>query len=205
MERVKVLVVGPSKVGKTCIVNYLSNHSDHPAQDYKETVASRVLDFELTVGSNRRSAKVLVELWDVSGNPKYQNCWPAIYYEAQGAIFLMNPEIRNQERELEFWHKSLVEKARIPDTCTLTFVHHSSPPTVTGPSCKPKQASMPKCLANSKIIETSLDFHSEPFRNEFEKLVEAILAHKKDEEEKKVLATMNNKMGSGPLQVQPSN
>eukprot|EP00759_Apiculatamorpha_spiralis_P033392 PhF_6_TR34709/c0_g1_i2/m.50508/K07935/IFT22, RABL5; intraflagellar transport protein 22 len=198
-ERVKILFVGPPKTGKTCLVNNLSGNSDHPSQDYKTCVV-RVLDFDVTVGTSRRQTKVLAEVWDVSGNPKYQACWPAIGSDAQVIVFVMNPEIRNQEKELEFWYKAFADKAKVPDQCCAVFVHHSTPPTVSGPSCKPQ--AMPKCLAGCKVIETSLDFQSENFRLEFEKLIEQSLQYKRDQEEQKVLQAAQNKMSSGPLQIQ---
>ena len=39
-------------------------------------------------------AKVDVELWDTSGNLKYDNCWPALAREAHGVMFVFHPGIR---------------------------------------------------------------------------------------------------------------
>ena len=202
-ERIKVIFIGPSKVGKTTLVNSLSNNADHPSVEYKETCATRVLDFDLSVtGPMKRQTKVVAEVWDVSGNPKYQSCWPAIYHEAQAAVYVMNPEVRNQERELEFWHKNFAEKAKIPDVCSLVFVHHSSAPTKQGAECKPKSSAMPKCLQACRILETSLDFKSEDYKREFERLLESVLQLKRQVEEDKVLASARDKaMSSQPLQI----
>ena len=36
-------------------------------------------------------AKVDVELWDTSGNSKFDNCWPALAREAHGVMFVFHP------------------------------------------------------------------------------------------------------------------
>ena len=36
-------------------------------------------------------AKVDVELWDTSGNPKFDSCWPALAREAHGVMFIFHP------------------------------------------------------------------------------------------------------------------
>ena len=38
-----------------------------------------------------RMAKVDVELWDTSGNSKFDNCWPALAREAHGVMFVFHP------------------------------------------------------------------------------------------------------------------
>ena len=38
-------------------------------------------------------AKVDVELWDTSGDPKFDNCWPALAREAHGVMFVFHPGI----------------------------------------------------------------------------------------------------------------
>ena len=36
-------------------------------------------------------AKVDVELWDTSGNSKFDICWPALAREAHGVMFVFHP------------------------------------------------------------------------------------------------------------------
>ena len=38
-------------------------------------------------------AKVDVELWDTSGNSKFDGCWPALAREAHGVMFVFHPGI----------------------------------------------------------------------------------------------------------------
>jgi Rab-like protein 5 len=42
-------------------------------------VGVRILEFERDVKSKGgRVAKIQVEVWDASGDKKFENCWPAI-------------------------------------------------------------------------------------------------------------------------------
>jgi len=46
---------------------------------------------------------VTVELWDVSGDPKYEKCLPVILKNAQGIIFVYNPEDPEIEKTMEYY------------------------------------------------------------------------------------------------------
>jgi hypothetical protein len=201
-ERVKVMVVGPPKVGKTCVANFLSNTRDTPTAEYKETAPLRILEAELsglTVGGRRLGpgTKVVVELWDVGANMRFQACWPAIFKDAHAIIFVMNPEIKSQEKELEMWFKNFAVPANISDEFCLVFAHHSTPPAeAIGARARPQ---MPGVLRNAKVLETSLDFQSDSFKSEFDHLVERVLHARRQAEEEALLRTANEGMPSGPL------
>lgn len=86
----KILLVGPSKSGKSALASFLAGISDGavPAQPPLPTVGCRILELE-------RSG-VPVELWDVSGDQSYENCWPAIKHNADGIIFVYSSEAVGQ-------------------------------------------------------------------------------------------------------------
>lgn len=199
-ERVKILVVGPSKTGKTCVANFITGTRDTATADYKETCPLRILETQVEGVKGKRQAgrgaKITVEVWDIGGNTKFQNCWPACYKSADGIIFVMNPEVRNQEKELEFWHKSLAVPGSVPDKHCLIFCHHSAPPENSGNVIPP----MPKSLAGIRAMETSLDFQSDNFKEAFDKLVEQVVRTRRDEEEEAALRQQNDAM-NGPLLV----
>ncbi len=200
----KILVVGPSKTGKTCIANFLSGTRDTATVDYKETCPLRILEtivdgVKPQVGGRRqagRGTRVKVDLWDVGGSSKFQSCWPAMYKGADAIIFVMNPEIRNQERELEMWHKAFAVPANVPEKHCLVFCHHSSPPeNAVGANAVPQ---MPRVLQNVRAMETSLDFQSDNFKDAFDKLVEQVLSTRREAEEEAALRMQNDAM-SGPI------
>ena len=201
-ERVKILILGPSKTGKSNVANYLSGSRETPTTDYRETAPLRIFEVVLegiSVGQKRqvgRGSKCTVELWDVGGNTKFQNCWPAIWNEADGIIFVMNPEVRNQEKELEFWYKTFAGPSEVADEHCLVFCHHSTPPNeAVGANAIPR---MPKTLMRCQTFETSLDYQSDDFKQAFERLVESVLKARREKDENNLL---QNDMMSGPLLV----
>lgn len=200
-ERVKILILGPSQVGKSNVANYLSGTKEHATANYKETCPLRVFEVfieGLSIGGQRRGGRgtrAVAEVWDVSGNTRFQACWPAIAKDAHGAIFVFNPAIANQEKELELWYKSFAVPAQIKDEHIMVFGHRSQPtddPQNSGSVPRPG-GSLSRA---SKVLETSLDFHPESFKEAFDRLVERILAHRREQEENRVL---RDEGMSGPL------
>jgi hypothetical protein len=197
-ERVKILLLGPSQTGKSNIANFLSGTREIPTTDYRETAPLRIFEIQLE-GLNKKGAargsKTNVELWDCGGSTKFQNCWPAMRFDADAIIFVVNPEVPNQEKELELWYKNFALPAKIPEKLCLCFVHHSSPPSRTGMDAIPQ---MPKSLANVRCLETSLDFQSDNFKEAFDQLVAGVLKYRREKEEN---AMLRDDGMSGPLLV----
>ena len=55
---------------------------------------------------NRRNTNLHVELWDCSGDKKYESCWVAILREAAGVVLVYDPSIKEQEKEIQMWYKA---------------------------------------------------------------------------------------------------
>eukprot|EP00439_Symbiodinium_sp_Y106_P066061 s1972_g10.t1 len=70
---------------------------------YRPTAGVRILECETEVRTATGSLRLTVEIWDVSGDTKFQKCWPAIKKDAVGAILVYNPEKPNHEQEVEQW------------------------------------------------------------------------------------------------------
>jgi intraflagellar transport protein 22 len=67
---------------------------------------------------------VTVELWDVSGDIKYEPCWPIILKNAQGIIFCYNPEDPEADKNLEFYINNFAKAAKILPKQCMSFAHH---------------------------------------------------------------------------------
>jgi hypothetical protein len=88
--RLKILMVGPSKAGKSSLSSFLAGIQDSvtPAAAPAPTMGVRVLELE------RHGAAV--ELWDVSGDQQYESTWPAVLDGAGGVVLVYDPEAEGQ-------------------------------------------------------------------------------------------------------------
>lgn len=185
-NRTKIVIVGSPKVGKSTLANFIAGISKAFMQsDYIPTVGARILEFErrVTVGEPKTRFQtgektVLIELWDVSGDGKYENTWPAMYTSADGVIILYNPDAKNQEKEISNWHTRFVATQNLKDSHVLIFAHDTSG---SEGAAKPK-LKLPKALQRIPLVNTSLENDPEAIKNEFDALLVRIA---KDELEKR--------------------
>jgi intraflagellar transport protein 22 len=108
----KIVLVGPKCVGKTALANYLNDKFDTDEDraakaklnldTYTPTAGTRIL--EMTVKGFD------VELWDTSGDHKYESCWKAMMTEADGVILVYNPDAPAQDEQIEDWFDFFVRK-----------------------------------------------------------------------------------------------
>jgi Rab-like protein 5 len=76
------------------------------SKKYAPTVGVRVLEFERDIPGGRGGGgwggnnKLPIELWDVSGDHKYEPCWKAITKDVAGVVIMYNPTKKNDERDI---------------------------------------------------------------------------------------------------------
>ena len=109
----KIVIVGPQKVGKTVIANSLSEFSHTVSPDYHPTVGVRILELEkpyteeqvanITVLKKNKITKVKIELWDMSGDRRFESTWPAIKYGANGVIIVLDAVNDKYEATIDEW------------------------------------------------------------------------------------------------------
>lgn len=105
--KVKILVLGPSGVGKTVLSNLIADHSDTPPSVYHPTVGVRILEMRKEPPrANRRAGEtnVEIELWDCSGDPRYESSWNCFRKDVNGIIFVFDgedphPDMQNWVRQ----------------------------------------------------------------------------------------------------------
>ncbi|CAB3405765.1 unnamed protein product [Caenorhabditis bovis] len=105
---------------------------------YRPTKGVRIVEFEshefLTKDGkspgneekNMRSINVEIQLWDVSGDRKYAECWPAIKRDANGVILIANPEEHTGTDLLE-WYSEFVEKEGLEARSVLVLLNEQGP------------------------------------------------------------------------------
>ena len=78
------------------IANMIADHDEAFGSPnvgpYKPTVASRILECERELSAKWDTDNVTVELWDVSGDHKYESCYPAIMDKCNGVILVYDPQ-----------------------------------------------------------------------------------------------------------------
>lgn len=97
MFKAKVLILGPSQVGKTVLANFLSDATENIGSEYRPTKGVRVVEFEsnnLAIKGRRVHAEV--ELWDCGGTGNVESCWPIFSQDVNGIIFVYNQDMDTQ-------------------------------------------------------------------------------------------------------------
>ena len=142
MSKVKILIIGPTKSGKSTVANILGNLQEGPSSEYRPTVGCRIVEFERDPPSGVSDlGKISVELWDVSGDFRYEKCWAPIQADVQGIIFVINPADTGSEDDLQKFVKGFPMALRItPPFCLCIVNHHNSDGTKTSvtPRCMEK-------------------------------------------------------------------
>ncbi|KAL2498712.1 putative GTP-binding protein [Abeliophyllum distichum] len=108
--QVRVLVVGDSGVGKTSLVHLILKGSSiaRPVQTIGCTVDVKHTTYG-TSGSSSNSTKgdserdFFVELWDISGHERYQECRSLFYSQINGVMFVHDLSQRRTKTSLQKW------------------------------------------------------------------------------------------------------
>ena len=164
----KVLIIGPQRCGKTRIANCLSDFEASPNfEQYNQTSGVRILESERVIRVEGRSVRqqvrpvprapevppyspahartaAQVELWDCSGDKKYENCWPAILRDAHGVIMVYDPTVKTQEKDIELWHKAFVHGMNLPDSQARDAATPPPGPLLVGSTPHPARRSPPR-------------------------------------------------------------
>eukprot|EP01039_Chlorochromonas_danica_P011469 gene11468-12828_t len=121
--KLKVIVVGPKACGKTQISNFLLGQTDSLViGNISPTAGCRILEGEVKGKGNN---PISVELWDTSGDPRYEACWRAVMAEADGVILIYNPDAPAQEQQLSDWFDFFVRKNGLKDEQCMIFAHRN--------------------------------------------------------------------------------
>ncbi len=89
----------------------------------------------------QKFGKIHLELWDVSGDLKYEKCWAPIQKDAQGIIFVYDPKTPGIEEQLNNLVNLFPKAMNLQPKFCMVFINHfnSDPsvplPTVTIPQC----------------------------------------------------------------------
>ncbi|XP_077511053.1 intraflagellar transport protein 22 homolog [Amblyomma americanum] len=188
----KIIVIGPCQSGKTVVSNFLAEATESSSGQYQPTKGVRILEFESPqILVKGRQTTASVELWDCSGDQKYENCWPAFSKDAQGILFIYSSDHRNVDTELDTWYNNFVQAQSVKDSQCIVFCHRKSGERPAG---NPSQLS--HLFARVTWVSTNIDDNEdggkggEQVRHEFNKFLERLsneLNERHDQEELSII------------------
>ncbi|XP_077284992.1 intraflagellar transport protein 22 homolog [Arctopsyche grandis] len=125
MLKLKLLMVGLPGSGKTAIANFLSECVDvESGIEIQPTHGARLLEFDSpSLNVNGSQIKAEIELWDCSGDHRYESCWPAFRSNTQGVIFVCSfNNALNAAREFELLYDYFVSQPGLsPKQCVVFY------------------------------------------------------------------------------------
>eukprot|EP00340_Litonotus_pictus_P009105 CAMPEP_0170523346 /NCGR_PEP_ID=MMETSP0209-20121228/8791_1 /TAXON_ID=665100 ORGANISM="Litonotus pictus, Strain P1" /NCGR_SAMPLE_ID=MMETSP0209 /ASSEMBLY_ACC=CAM_ASM_000301 /LENGTH=238 /DNA_ID=CAMNT_0010811401 /DNA_START=10 /DNA_END=726 /DNA_ORIENTATION=+ len=104
-SRLKILTLGESGVGKTCILlrftgdYYFQHHINTIGVDYKQK--------ELSIEENGTQKKVKLCIWDTAGQEKFRKIARSYYKGAHGILLVYSVEDRDTFKKLIYWMEEI--------------------------------------------------------------------------------------------------
>ena len=105
----KVVLLGESGVGKTCIINRFINDSfsEDEHSSAIPTFTTKTMTFDEFQGKNLK-----FEIWDTAGQEKYRAVNKLFYTDAEVAILVYDITEENSFREIkQYWYQQIKEYA----------------------------------------------------------------------------------------------
>ncbi|KAM3965250.1 intraflagellar transport protein 22 homolog [Aphomia sociella] len=115
-NKLKILMIGPSESGKTQIANFISETINiEEANTPTPTQGVRIVEFEVSnLSINGKITNVDIELWDCSGDHKFESCWPALRVGVHGVILVCSPSTAQAAaREMELLYNYFVSQPKL--------------------------------------------------------------------------------------------
>ncbi|XP_026673281.1 intraflagellar transport protein 22 homolog, partial [Ceratina calcarata] len=107
--------------GKTSISNFLADATEIP-YDYHPTQGVRILEFEIrNIIVNNKHITKDIELWDCSGDHKFENCWPAMRKDVHGVIFVYNE--KSNLKEIQQIYDYFIEQTKLGPERSVIFCY----------------------------------------------------------------------------------
>ncbi|CAG4971890.1 unnamed protein product [Colias eurytheme] len=115
LQKLKILMIGPSESGKSTIANFISESVNIEECETRPTQGVRIVEFEVpNLNINGKQIKVDIELWDCSGDHKFESCWPALRLGVKGVILVGSSNTANiASRELELLYNYFVSQPKL--------------------------------------------------------------------------------------------
>ncbi|XP_076001030.1 intraflagellar transport protein 22 homolog [Genypterus blacodes] len=162
MLKAKILFIGPNESGKTVLANFLSDTTENVGGEYRPTQGVRILEFESQIEGSSGKHTCDVQLWDSSGDFKFESCWPALMKDSSGVVIIFNPDVPSHLKEIETWYSMFISSQGLQDGQCLLMAHHK-------PGSGEEEGRLPLAshLARLPLIHSNLEEEPEDVRQAF--------------------------------------
>lgn len=127
INKLKVLIVGDEKVGKTAFVDFFAGRSTY---SYKPTVGVAVTKCTLKTSAGN----IELEFWDCAGRNEYRGLTDGYYQNANCAFIMYNTASMSTYKNVPHWHRDV--RRMCPDVPILLVGMTNAPSSVTHETTK---------------------------------------------------------------------
>jgi Rab-like protein 5 len=163
----KIVFAGPPLSGKTELADMVSAASKAFQGNTKPTVCLRILEFSTTIDVSGLQSTISAQIWDTSGDEKYNATWPAVAYETDGLVLVYNAFDRTQGRSIPNYAKAFAHGLQ---GHTVLLVAHK----IGTSEEKPIRAKLPKPIDSARIVVVNAKEPLDDFLNTFNKFLEKV-------------------------------
>eukprot|EP00041_Stephanoeca_diplocostata_P004094 m.40815 g.40815 ORF g.40815 m.40815 type:complete len:189 (+) comp14860_c0_seq1:159-725(+) len=187
MALLKVLLVGPPKVGKSVLANFFADTMSEAVRgSYRPTKGCRIMEVQRdSLHRESTSYNTVFELWDVSGSDEFDHCWTAASREATGVVFVFNPDEEGQEKSLLKWYQLFATRYGLADERCMVFANQ-----IKHMRGRPRDVQLPDQMGGVQMVYTNTQENPEVVRDTFQKFMTQLFdmdAKRQDKEERSIL------------------
>ncbi|XP_029158218.1 intraflagellar transport protein 22 homolog [Nylanderia fulva] len=185
MHTLKLIMIGPTKSGKTTIANFLADATEIP-YDYRPTQGVRILEFEVNdIEINDEHVSRDIELWDCSGDYKFKSCWPAIRKGVHGVILVYSAKIQDSSTQLKEFYDYFINRAKLgPNNCVIFFFN----PDNTASSASKIISSS---FSNVSHVKCNVDDDGDKLKDDFRLFLNTLMTKLQENKEEKLILNDN--------------
>ncbi|XP_075877793.1 intraflagellar transport protein 22 homolog [Nelusetta ayraudi] len=185
MFKTKILFTGPSECGKTVLANFLSDTTENIGGEYRPTQGIRILEFESQTEGSGNKTVCEVELWDCSGDFKFESCWPAVMKDSSGVVIVFNPDVPSHLKEIETWYSMFISAQGLQDNQCLLIAHRKP-----GSAAEDRRLQLASHLGRVPLIHSNLEEEPEDLRQSFTRYLGNVVntvAERREREEMSII------------------
>ena len=106
-EKIKIMVIGESKIGKTSLISRYCNN-EFCGGAYLSTIG---IDYQIK-DLNIRKKKIRVQIWDTAGQERYRNIAKNYFQSSDGFIIVYDITNTESFEKLDYWIEQIKTNAK---------------------------------------------------------------------------------------------